>query len=1040
VQTVYTEKDGLPQASVLSIAQTPDGYYWLGTQEGLARFDGVSFQVFDSTNTPALAHNDIAALYLDSRARLWISSRGGGVARFENGRFTSLTKKDGLIDDNVLAVYEDSQKRIWFATNEGCTVLEPGGKLWNLSTPEGLPKGAVNDVKEGPDGSMWIATEGGLVHWRQGSATVYDSQTLPSLTVNDIRTLAFDSSGALWVGTWGGGLLRYARGQWENIPSDRPKQMIADTVEDRDKNLWVALGDGGLGRVEDGRLVAYGKGDGLPNENGLVVFEDREGNLLLGLGPGGLVVLRDAPFVTYDARDGLPDPSIRTIYQDIEGDLWIGLQADGLGRMRNGEISMFGSDSGIAGGTRSILDRPQGGLYVASLKEGVLVFEEGRVTGTLAHNGETLKISVRAMLSASDGSVWFGSIGQGLFRQKDGEVTIFTTADGLASNRILSLAEGPDGSIWIGAWGGGLTRYHQNQFEIVGGFPDLESKAVTSFKIDPDGTVWLGTYGLGILCYKDGRFTPILRANGLTDDSAFVLIEADGYLWATGNRGVYRTKKKELVDFVEGHIERIHSQSFGEGDGLKSRECNGGAQPAGWQARDGRLWFPTIAGLAVVDPKTIAPREFVPPPLIIRFVVDEKILPAVGQKRIEPGVEKLEIHYTAPTLSTPEGVNFRFRLKGFERDWVDAGERRVAYYTNLDPGPYRFEVSVINADGKIGTEIATFDFYLAPALWQTPWFRIAVGMCCLGLIWALVMLRLRTIKKRNILLEIKVAKRTAELEQAHARIVKLEKEAIEKQMAGGFAHEIRNALAGAKLMILRALKAEREPKPETANPNESEQLLNLFLLLRSKLDKESLAEVAGILKKVNNDKQLTEQALKLSLASVDSCLYVTGRILEYSEIGNHHAGLSDVPLRDAMEKLLEEHRPRIEKLGISVNLDIPETSVIRCAAPHLDAIFAQLISNAIDAMAEEAGSEKSKRLQIREVPSSSRRIIEVIDTGKGISKQEQDKIFAPFYTTKPSTGTGLGLGIATKYLSLYNGRIEVSSETGVGTCFSVIFP
>ncbi|MCU0661382.1 MAG: ATP-binding protein [Myxococcota bacterium] len=1040
VKSIYDEKNGLPQASVLAIAQTPDGYYWLGTQEGLARFDGMRFEIFDATNTPALVQDDISDLYLDRSAELWISTRGGGVVRTKGGRFEALTKRNGLIDDNVMAVFEDSKGRHWFATNEGCTVMEPGGKLWNLTTKDGLPKGSANDVVEDREGHIWIATEKGLVRWKEGAMTLFDSQTEPALSVSDVRTLALDSAGTLWVGTWGGGLVRVAGGKFEKVLSDRPKQMVVDIVEDRDKNLWVALYDGGIGRVEDRRLVAYGKAEGLPTEIGAALFEDREGNLLLGLGPGGLVVMRDAPFTTYDTRDGLPDPSIRTVYQDRAGDTWIGLQSDGLAHLRDGVISVFGPSAGIAGGTRSILERPEGGLYVASLKEGVYIFEQGRVTGMVSQDGQAVKNSVRAMLRTSDGSVWFGSLGQGLVRQRGGEVEIFTAEQGLANNRVLSLAEGPDGTLWIGSWAGGLTRYRKGRFEILKGPEVLESQAATALLVDAEGTVWVGTYGFGLVCYRDGRFTLIRRSEGLADDSAYVLLEQGGYLWGTGNRGIYRVPKKQLVDFVDGRIKRVHSELFDESDGLKSRECNGGAQPAGWKSQDGRLWFPTVAGLAVVDPDAIAAKKFVSPALMTRMLVNEKEAPLKQNLQLGPVVDKLEIHYTAPTLTNPEEVTFRFRLAGFETDWVNAGPRREAYYTNLSPGSYRFEVIPVNANGLAGKDAATLTFEIVPAFWQTLWFRIALVMAAMGLVWAFVMLRLRAIKQRNLQLEAMVVERTAELVQAHARIVKLEKESIEKKMAGGFAHEIRNALFSAKLLLGGVFTTGSDPKAEGLHETNTHRLTDLFKLLRSKLDKDSLLEAAGIIKKLNTEEKRVEQALSRTLVSVERSLGVTQLILEYSEIANKKPRTEPVPLHAAMAKILEERRARIEELGIEVELNVPEHSAVLCDEAHLVKIFGQLISNAIDTLEKVEPSQRKRRIEIREVQASDQRIVEVSDTGEGMTEKEQQRIFEPFYTTRPNIGTGLGLGMAAKYLSLYQGHIEVSSELGVGSHFSVIFP
>ncbi|MCU0664796.1 MAG: hypothetical protein MUC50_21040, partial [Myxococcota bacterium] len=864
VREVFDKRGGLPQDSISAIAQTPDGYIWIATQEGVARFDGVRFEVFNSDTSTAFTQNSIVDLLLDSRHRLWIGTGGGGVVLYEAGRFEAFLANDALLDKNVSSFWEDSTGSIWIGTNEGCTVIEKSGYHWNLTAEHGLPGNAVKDIGEDREGNIWIATTSGLARWSAGVVSAFTSENEPALLVNIIESVKGDTAGRVWIGTWGGGLVRYADQSFERVPSQDKKLMIPNILEDRDGNLWVALFDQGLGRVEGGRLVVHGEGNWMPGSRVNGLFEDREGNLLVGLIPGGLLVLRNGIFTTYETVD-----APFTVYEDKTGDIWFGMTSKGLGRLRDGQIDIFGPESGFDVGARPILERPQGGLYVGTYNDGVKIFDGRRVTGELMYDGQPVGGNVRAILRASDGAIWYAVRRRGLYRLKDDTVEHFSPAEGLPIDQVFCLAEGPEATIWMGTWSSGLTRYRNGRFEVLEDSHALESDLILSLHVDPDGTVWAGTNGGGLVCYRDGRFTSIRKSDGLFDDTAYVLLEHQGHFWATSNNGVYRVSKQKLIDFVEGRVERVSSESFGEKDGLFSGECNGTTQPAGWKSHDGRLWFPTVAGLSVVDPEHLEPNTYVPRAFLTRFVVDEKPVAVAPGVRVGPGVDKLELHYTAPTLTNPQAVTFRYRLVGFDRDWVLAGPRRIAYYTNLDPGRYRFEVVPVNASGVKGREIEAFSFELVPAVWQTMWFRLCLILLALGLVWSTVALRIRTVKLRNIVLNKKVAQRTAELATAHAKIVKLEKESLEKQMAGGFAHEIRNALFGAKLLMTQLLKTRSGPESESIHKENAKRLADLFVMLRSKLDEDVTVDVAKAFKKLNDNGKLVEQAFVQTLASVD---------------------------------------------------------------------------------------------------------------------------------------------------------------------------
>jgi PAS domain S-box-containing protein len=735
---VWLTDRGLPQNTVLALAQTSDGYLWLGTEEGLARFDGIRFAVFDKGNTPALRSNTVTALLAEPDGTLWIGTNAG-LTRLHRGRFDTYTTSQGLSSNVILSLCQDRSGRLWIGTDGGGLDRLENGRFTVYSTAQGgLSNDSVFAVREGPDDSMWIGTRDGLDHLKDGKITVYRKGD--GLSANYVRSLAFDQQGTLWIGTEGGGLSAYRDGRFTNLTSRNglPSNNVWSTYADRTGTLWIGT-SGGLARWRSGKLSTFTPKDGF-SADVWAVLEDREGSLWVGMGGGGLSRLKDAEFTTYTRQEGLSDDVVLPVLEDRDHNLWVGTKAGGLNHFQHGRFHAFTTKDGLADSlVLTIAQDPAGDLWVGTRK-GLDRLHNGRFTLYTEKQGLASNIILCSYVDHR-GRLWVGTRG-GLSRFDGRKFTTYTSKDGLSNDFVLALYEDTRGTLWIGTGGGGLNRFQDGKFTAYTTRDGLPNDVVWAIEGEPDGTLWLGTNGGGLCRFRDGRCTNFGTHDGLYDDKVFAILDdGHGKLWMSCNRGIFTVAKAQLDEFAEGRANRVACTVYGTLDGMKSQECNGGFQPAGWRRADGTLCFPTQRGLATVNPAKLH-KNFLPPPVVIEdALADRKLLSPEGAVRVPPGSGRLEFHFTAPTLLAPERVTFKYRLEGFDQDWIDAGPRRVAYYTNIPPGRYRFHVIAANGDGVWNESGALLELTLEPHFYQT---RVFYGLCgALGLLTACGAYRLR---------------------------------------------------------------------------------------------------------------------------------------------------------------------------------------------------------------------------------------------------------------------------------------------------------
>jgi ligand-binding sensor domain-containing protein/signal transduction histidine kinase len=734
---VWLTESGLPQNTVHAIAQTADGYIWIGTEEGLARFDGVKFTVFDKQNTPQIKSNYIRTLLADRQGALWIGT-AEGLVRLVHGQFTLFSTNEGLPSNTIQAVHEDRAGNLWVATATGLGLFKSGG-VTTFTTKERLIGGSIQALFEDADGALWIATPYGVGRVKDGKFTNFTVRD--GLGSNSVRAIQQDREGRLWFGSLGG-LTSFDGTRFttfttrDGLPNDR----IISLQASRDGGLLIGTASG-LCRFTNGRFMGFNSGDPLSSSTILALLEDLEGNLWVGTESGGINILKDTKFTTYTVRNGLSHDLITSIYQDEQGAMWIGTDGGGLNLLKDHKISIYTVRDGLSSNVVQALVSDRAGTLWAGTPDGLIRFTGGKFTTYTSGDGLASN-DVRSISFDRRGNLWIGTRG-GLTRMKDGIFKTFTEVDGLPNDLISTLHEDTRGNLWIGTLGG-LGRLTDEEFTTFTTRDGLSSDAVISLYEDSDGTLWIGTNGGGLNRLKDGKLTSYTTSNGLLDDVVYRILE-DGRnnLWLSCRKGIFHLNKTELAELAHGRISSITPVAYGTAEGMMTRECSGRGDPAGWKGSDGRLWFPTIKGVAMIDPERIKTNSHPPPVVIEEIRVNDQSLPPGDRVELPPGTTRFDLYYTAPSFVAPEKVRFKYKLEGFDKDWIDSGTRRVAYYTNLRPGAYTFKVIASNNDGVWNQTGATFGFYLKPFFYQTYWFYGVLLLALAILAWLIFQLRLR---------------------------------------------------------------------------------------------------------------------------------------------------------------------------------------------------------------------------------------------------------------------------------------------------------
>ncbi|MPZ16402.1 MAG: hypothetical protein GEV06_00595 [Luteitalea sp.] len=742
---VWTTDDGLPQNIVRAIHQARDGYLWLTTLDGLVRFDGVRFTVFGRATSPGIASNRFTPIYESADGALWIGSETSGVTRYRDGVFTTYGVDEGLRHTNVSGITGDEKGNVWVLAGNHIVQWQDGhfgaAKL-------GLPASAMRRSAWSSE-IFWGVHGRTLYHFSRGRLSRW---TLPEGV--RLSRVGEDQSGRLWVTTVEGTVATLTRqtrqdpsapdgmqDTWREVEDEAQRY---STHRDRHGTAWrVAL------TTELGRTLIVPSAGQRQELQFTTIHEDREGNLWLGTDGRGLYRVREQTVRVYSEEHGLIGPNVYPVFQDHNGAVWIGARSAGLTRLSQGRFTSFTAADGLPSPTVTALaEDHEGILWLAALgatNGGLTRFEDGRFT-PVPDQMVPNNTAVAVIHHDRTGAVWLGTPA-GLFRYQDGQSTRYTTKDGLAGDDVKVIIDDRAGGLWVGAYGG-LTHVRDGRLTSWTEDQGLPGNSVRSLYLDPQGVLWIGTYDGGLGRLEDGRTTTYTVRDGLFNNGVFqILDDWHGHLWMSCNRGLYRVSKADLNRFAAGERTTINALSLGKSDGLLNPEANGGNWPAGIRARDGRLWFPTQDGIAVIDPATIEASDVKVPAVVESVLVDRTSVAFDNGVRLASRQNTFEIRYTGLSFENSRWLRFRYRLNGLDEDWVEAGRRRTAYYSHVPPGNYTFTVLAANSDGVWHTHGDSLSIVVVPRFYQTRWFWWLVALAGVGVATAAYRRRVEGLKR-----------------------------------------------------------------------------------------------------------------------------------------------------------------------------------------------------------------------------------------------------------------------------------------------------
>jgi ligand-binding sensor domain-containing protein len=718
---------GFPQdPTIQAITQTPDGYLWLATMEGLLRFDGVRTTRFFGTQQ-GLPNNNIWHLFVDERARLWAGTDGGGIFVWQNGVVETFSTTSGLSGNSIRPIVKTRDGAMWIGTSRNGISRYKDGKWTHLTKKDGLAADTVWSMAQAPDGSVWVGA-GGVNRCRADKCEVV--RTLrDGLPGDGVTALMVTRSGDLWVGMWAG-LSRLHEGRWRDwrVTDGLPGGTVRAIHEDRDGNIWIGTTEG-LTRFREDGFDTLTKDQGAAGGYVRALFEDKEGTLWVGSVSAGLSALSDGQFLNIGDAEGLPHRNARSVAATHDGGFWVSAGINtGLTRWKDGKGQTVRGLPSEALRSFTVDPADDRSLWIG-LEENIVHWRADKGVMKRYDRKDGIPPSAPACLfvEAAD-HVWVGSL-QGLAELRDGVWKTHTTKDGLPSNNVFSVVGARSGGIWVGTSDGIVRRRDDRWLPAPGESPRLSIYALYE---DADGILWAGTNG-GLWRYGDGKWTVFDLAHGLCSDTVNFLLEDDlGALWTTSPKGLCRVSRAALNTLAHGGAQKVDARLYDRSDGIRETGFAFGNSPKGGKTADGRVFFASNNGIVVVDPRKLH-AETAPSATIEALTADNVPVPLGRPITLGPGRPRLEFRFTGLTLVAPEKLRFRYRIDGFDPDWIDAGDQRVANYTNLPPGSYTFRVDAATSDGIWNQTGSPLSFRVKPHVWETWWFRLAAVLALAAL-------------------------------------------------------------------------------------------------------------------------------------------------------------------------------------------------------------------------------------------------------------------------------------------------------------------
>ncbi len=1026
----WTTRTGLPVMSVLCLLQDRAGYLWMGTQEGLARFDGVTFRTFKFGETPGLAGNYISALFEDHRGRIWAGTDAGDLSYFDGAAFSSIPR-DGPLRGQVAGFAEGPDGALFVAFRGVGLRRLVDRRLVPVADREGRPIERLGTLVQDVDGEIWAGGQDRLLRFAQGS---WSSLPLPQSSGRLVTALAVGTGGEILLSTDDLTLQRLRpRGrELVRAEADRPFPAPVRALRvDRERTLWIGT-EAGLSRWRPGEApepVVQ-----LPEATVNVLAEDREGGLWIGTNNNGLVRLTTGEALPFGTAEGLPHPNTWNVFASSRGDLWV-TTSGGLARIAHGRVERVTVDGLPGEDVVALAERRDGSLWMGTFRNGL--YRLPHAGAPLLHYQASDGLPpgpITVVFEDSRGTLWVGSreglsLLQSLLR--DGFQPLRLVA-GTVQPYISSIVEDHDGTVWI-ATNIGLFADRNGRIRRYGQKEGLADTALNALLVDRNGTLWIATNGEGLQVFDGGRFRTVDHRHGLSVERLLWLVEdgtrgiggGNGALWMSSGRGILRADRQALLRAARGELQSVDVRRFDFADGLRDEECSGTGQPAGAWTRDGRIWFPTNDGVVAFDPPRIATP--VPPSTALdALLVDGRDVPAPSGAELSPLPDhrNVEIRFTALVLDEAAGTSFRYRLEGYDADWIEAGQRRSAYYTHLAPGSYRFQVEARHKDGGPWSAPASLRFRFLPRLYETLWARTLFVILAAVALYGGVRWRSRRLEQR-------IAERTAELSRANASLV----EAAEHQAT--LWRETESARQRAETAQREAEHLEREAR--SALEIKGKFLATVSHELRTPLH--GILGLTELMRSTSLDER-QRQFIEIIHRSGEILLGLVTQILDLTQSDRGKLTLAAEPflLADCFQEAVALVAPTASAKGLDLSLSI-EPAVRRQVIgdrTRVSEIATNLLGNAVKFT--ETGSVHAT---VRAQADGGRLTVTfaVTDTGIGIAPEHQSRIFQPFEQVDSSYarrhgGAGLGLAIANQLCSWMGGSLSVESAPGQGSTFT----
>ncbi|MBX7223582.1 MAG: response regulator [Blastocatellia bacterium] len=1024
-QAIFRKEQGLPANGILALAQTPDGYLWIGTFQGLARYDGLSFRIYKPETEPAFTNPAAWKLLVSQDGSLWVGTNGGGLLRYRNNQWTGFGQAQGLRSEVVTALFEDTRGRIWVGTRKGLNWFDPNLSQIRFQTIENSDH-AVLDVRtiaQTKAGEIIISDHNRLFRVVEGPGAV--TLTPWRSFEAQVSALYLDRSGRLWIGTRGGGVFVEKDGQVTSLTTAQgmPSDLIGAVVEDRDGNIWIGSAGAGLVRYSQETVAVFTKGDGLSGEDVATLFEDREGALWVGTYRDGLNQFQNGKFWTFTVKEGLPHNITWQVTEVAGGDIWV-CTNKGLARLENGRVdpqSVIGTSDNVY----TMIQDHTGLCWYGTQSGGVRRFDPHHPNA--GANGFTVKEGlpsnqVRALCEDQAGRLWMGTPG-GLCCWADNRLRTYTTEDGLPINVVLALKESSDGRLWIGTDGGGLVCMQSGRFTTYTVENGLPSNVIFSILEDREHSLWITT-NAGIAVFRKGMITNLSRIAGMEAEPGGQLVEDNrGDFWFGSNRGMFQIPKKELLRAAEGSLVPVQTRLFTKADGLKNDEFT--IPGIGLRSSDQRLWFATQQGVLMIQPRTLVANPISPTVVVEGVTAAGKWLPMQDDMTLGPTQNTFTVHCQVLSLCNPAANQIKYRIKELNSDWTVVTGKADLPFFNIKPGNYTFEAFGANNDGTWTPVATTFSFRVKAPLWRTPWVLAIGAVTGIGLLMLSVRFRTGYLVGQNETLQAKVVERTRRLAESSFRLGQQQRELQEQKEALEQANlklqELDQIKAGFTAMLVHDLKS-----PLSVVKTAIELL---------KLDE---AVAAGP----------TMPLIEASERSIDKVLNLVSEMLELSrgEAQTTKLACELVDTETFLRSCAEDQQLTAQSKGVALAIILePGLPRINADRGKLERVFANLLSNSLK-FTPKGGTITFEAVAVLGTGIDAGRLfvtVSVTDTGEGIPSEDLPYLFDPYRqasTGKKKLGVGLGLAIVKRIVAAHAGNVTVQSQPGVGSCFTVILP